>query len=79
MEQSSKANAVIQTALLGFFSVILYFLLYYFEEEIVVWTRQGGWYLIVPLIIAFLFTFVYGAFASHFWDLLGVKAKPLKK
>ena len=41
MEQSSKANAVIQTALLGLFSAMLYFLLYFFEQEIVIWSRQG--------------------------------------
>jgi hypothetical protein len=51
----------------------------YFEAPILNWSKQGGWYFIVPVIIAFIFSLVYGAFVSHFWDMLGVKAKPVKE
>ena len=29
----------------------------------------------VPILLALVFSFVHGAFTSHFWDVLGVKAK----
>ena len=77
--ETTKVKAVVQTVLLGILSATLYFLLYYFEEPILNWSRQGGWYTLVPLAIAFLFSLVHGGFTGHFWDVLGVKAKSIKK
>ncbi len=74
-----NTSALIQTVSLGIISATLYFLLYYFEEPILDWSKQGGWYFIVPLTIAFVFSLVHGAFTGHFWDFLGVKAKSVKK
>jgi len=68
-----------QVALWGITSVILYFLLYFFEESILESSKQGHWFFIVPIAIAFVFSLVHGTFTSHFWDLLGVKAKSIKK
>ena len=73
-----NTGAMLQTISLGIFSMALYFLLYYFNEPILDLSKQGGWYFIAFVAIAFLFSLVHGAFASHFWDLLGVKAKPVK-
>jgi hypothetical protein len=73
-----NTGAMIQTVSLGLFSMTLYFLLYYFNEPILDLSKQGDWYFIVFIGIAFLFSLVHGAFASHFWDLLGVKAKSVK-
>jgi hypothetical protein len=78
MAKTNQANAVIQTVFLGTISAILYFLLYYFSEPILSMSQQGGWYFIVPVIIAFVLSFVYGTFVSHFWDVLGVKAKSVQ-
>jgi hypothetical protein len=79
MARFTTTNALVQTLFWGFFSAILYFGLYYFEEPILNWTKEGGLYFIVPVIIAFLFSFVHGAFTTYFWDLLGVKAKSVRK
>jgi len=68
-----------QVALWGITSVVLYFLLYLLEEPILESSKQGHWYFIVPIAIAFVFSIVHGTFTSHFWDLLGVKAKSIKK
>lgn len=75
----SRTNAVIQTISLGALSATLYYSLYHFNEQILEWSKQGGWYFIVPITIAFIFSGVHGAFTGHFWDLLGVKAKTIKK
>jgi hypothetical protein len=79
MEKNSKTKILIQTLLLGSTSIILYVLLYYFEQSILDLSKQGGWYFIVPISMAFVFSIVHGAFTGHFWDLLGVKAKSVKK
>jgi hypothetical protein len=79
MAKTNQATAVIQMILLGLFSATLYFLLYYFEGPILEWSTQGGWYFMVPVVMAFVFSIVHGAFTGRFWDLLGVKAKSLKK
>ncbi|MDM8567131.1 hypothetical protein QUF74_15955 [Candidatus Halobeggiatoa sp. HSG11] len=75
----TTGKAVVQTTTLAIVSAFLYFLLYYFSVPIMNWSQQGGWYFLIPVVIAFIFSFVYGTFANHFWDMLGIKAKPVKK
>jgi hypothetical protein len=79
MEKNSKSKILIQTLILGSISILLYFLLYHYEQQILDLSKQGGWYFIVPISMAFAFSIVHGAFTGHFWDLLGVKAKSVKK
>jgi len=79
MAASGKTSALLQTLFWGIFSAMLYFVLYYFEEPILNWSKAGPLAFIVPVCIAFLFSFVHGAFTTYFWDLLGVKAKSIKK
>jgi hypothetical protein len=56
-------------------SIGLYSLLYAFEDSLLALSAQGGWLFIIPVAIAFLFSFVHGGFTAHFWDLLGIKAR----
>ncbi|EDN70466.1 hypothetical protein BGP_5104 [Beggiatoa sp. PS] len=63
---------------IGFTQCRALFLLYYFEEPILDWSKRGGWYFLVPISMAF-FSIVHGTFTGRFWDLLGVKAKSVKK
>jgi hypothetical protein len=67
------------TLLYGMVSCILYYLLYRFDTLILEYSKQGGWYFIVPLTIAFTFSIVHGNFTGRFWDLFGIKAKSTKK
>ncbi|MCK5719543.1 MAG: hypothetical protein KAH84_06275 [Thiomargarita sp.] len=75
----NRTNLLIQTILLGLFSAIFYFLLYYFNEPILELSTQGGWYFIIPVSIAFLFSFIHGAFTHYFWNVLGIKTKFIQK
>ena len=68
-----------QTILWGIVSALLYLLLYAFEESILDWSEQGGWFFLVPIATAFVFSLVHGTFTGYFWDVLGVKAKSVKK
>lgn len=78
MPKDSK-GALTKTVVFGVVSVFLYFLLYYFANDILAMSKQGRWYFIVPMAIAFVFSIVHGNFTGQFWDLLGVKAKPMKR
>lgn len=62
-------------ALFGLPSIGLYALLYAFEDRVLALSAEGEWMFLVPVTIAFVFSFVHGGFTAHFWDLLGIKAK----
>jgi hypothetical protein len=76
---SHEARTLVKTLLYGFASVALYFLLYSFADAIVALSRQGHWYFILPIAIAFTFSMVHGNFTGQFWDLFGIKAKQASK
>lgn len=74
----AKSKLFLQTLLLGAISALLYFLLYTFEDRILDWSGGfaiDGWYFLAPILIAFIFSAVHGVFTSHFWELLGIRAK----
>ena len=59
----------------GALSFTLYALLYAFEDTLVDFGHRGGWYFLVPVLIAFVLSYVHGSFTAHFWDFLGIKTK----
>ena len=65
--------------IMGVISITLYSLLYFFSAEIVSIAKETGsgqkGMFFIPIVIAMVFSLVHGAFTSHFWDVLGVKAK----
>ncbi len=76
--KTAKSKLFLQTILLGAISAVLYFLLYTFEDRIL--ERSGGfavdgWYFLAPILIALIISAVHGVFTSHFWELLGIRAK----
>jgi hypothetical protein len=57
-------------------SVLCYALLFVYEQEIMrAFTRTDGWYPVLPVAAAFLFSLAHGAFAGYFWDALGIQAR----
>lgn len=65
---------------LGLTSLFMYGMLYEFSNNlthIAQDTHAGHKTLFfVPIVIALVFSLVHGTFTSHFWDMLGIKAKP---
>ena len=60
----------------GTASCILYLLLYFHEAEVMrAFTRTDGLYPLLPVGAALLFSFVHGAFAGYFWDILGITGR----
>jgi hypothetical protein len=71
-----KANLP-KAAAFGAASITLYAILFLYSDELVEWarlTRQGDKiYFVIPIVIAFVFSYVHGAFTGYFWDVLGLK------
>jgi hypothetical protein len=63
----------------GIVSVGLYVALLGNQEVITAYFGKGGVYAFLPIITAFLFSFIHGSFTGHFWTVLGVEASKKKE
>lgn len=63
---------------LGAVVAVLYGLLFVYEEDVIRLCRMGGWMFLFPVGAAFVLSIFHGAFTGLFWDVLGVKAKPIE-
>lgn len=81
MASSSAATTAqnLRTILLGVVSLVLYIILFSNENAVLELSMTGGWGFLIPIAIAFLFSFVHGAFTGGFWDMLGLKAQTRKE
>lgn len=64
---------------LGLLSLGLYVALFAHEQTVLAWSVGRWWSFLVPLVIAFVFSFAHGAFTGAFWDAVGLKPRPPKK
>jgi hypothetical protein len=74
----SNQQSLLRTALLGAITLSLFALLLIEQRAIIELTSKGRWLFVVPVGIAFMFSFMHGKFTANFWDLLGIKAKHSK-
>ena len=74
-EEGRSLSALMKVAGMGAITLALYVLLFKNEATVLSVSSQGKWYFIVPIVIAFVFSFFHGDFTGRFWDYLGVKAK----
>lgn len=81
MSSESKASGSqnLRTIALGAVSLALYLLLFTNERAVLELSLAGGWGFMVPITIAFAFSFIHGAFTGGFWDMLGLKAQIRKE
>lgn len=74
----SHKKPIAATLLFGIASVVLYTLLLTNADLFVEWanrTREGEKSLfIIPVIVAFVFSYFHGHFTGHFWESLGLNA-----
>jgi hypothetical protein len=64
---------------MGIISIALYSTLLLKQDLINSTFAQGGWYALLPIITAFVFSYFHGGFTGHFWTVLGVEAARKKK
>ena len=65
--------------LMGVLSISLYVLLLSKQDVLNEYFGRGGMYAFLPIITAFIFSFVHGSFTGNFWTLLGIEAAKKKK
>ena len=76
-------SSLVKAVMYGAASLALYALLFLYADETVELarrTREGEkfWFL-VPIVIAFAFSLVHGAFTGAFWDAIGLRPADKKR
>ena len=57
-------------------SFLCYAMLFVYEKEVMrAFTRTDGWYPVLPVAAAFVFSLAHGAFTGYFWEALGIRAR----
>ncbi|MBF0094041.1 MAG: hypothetical protein HQL33_00310 [Alphaproteobacteria bacterium] len=74
-EVAAPSRGLGLTLLLGVVVVALYGGLYVWEKEILSLSIRGGWSFIIPIVVAFVFSYAHGTFTDRFWSALGLVAK----
>lgn len=67
--------AVIKAVVFGLASLAMYAALFLFEQPLLDAAKHGGWWVVLPVGIAFAFSTIHGSFTGHFWEACGLKAK----
>jgi hypothetical protein len=60
----------------GALSATLYVLLFLYADPIMAtFTRTDGFYWLLPVVMAFVFSLAHGAFTNYFWEVLGIRGR----
>ncbi|NWF74987.1 MAG: hypothetical protein HXY53_00195 [Nitrospirae bacterium] len=79
-KESVKKKKPVGTMLLtGVITVVLYAFLLLKQDMINNYFVRGGFYALLPIATAFIFSFFHGNFTSCFWTVIGVEAKKKKE
>ncbi|MBI5057430.1 MAG: hypothetical protein HZB61_12520 [Nitrospirae bacterium] len=78
-ESKVKKKPVGKMVFMGIISIGLYALLLSQQDFLNEVFGKGGAYAFLPIITAFLFSFVHGSFTGDFWTVLGVEAAKKRK
>ncbi len=64
---------------MGIVSIVLYGALLSNQDMVNGNFAKGGMYALLPIVTAFVFSFIHGSFTGHFWTVLGIEAARQKK
>ena len=64
---------------MGVVSIALYAALLLKQDIINSFFGRGGLYALLPIVTAFIFSFVHGSFTGNFWTVLGIEAAKKRK
>lgn len=76
---SNKKKPVGKMIVMGLISLALYTYLLTSQDMVNSTFAKGGWYALLPIVTAFVFSFVHGSFTGDFWTVLGIEAAKKKK
>jgi len=63
----------------GILSIALYAVLLSHQDLLNSMFGKGGIYAFLPIITAFVFSYIHGTFTGNFWTVLGIEAAKKKK
>lgn len=73
--KGQKKKPVMKMLIFGCISLTAYYFLITNQKLVTDTFTQGGWYAAYPIVTAFLFSFIHGAFASNCLSVFGIEAK----
>lgn len=74
-----KKRPVGKMILAGAVSAVLYWALLANQGTVNDYFSRGGLFALLPIAVAFVFSFVHGSFTGNFWTVIGVEAAKKKK
>jgi hypothetical protein len=78
-QSNTKKKPVGSMIVMGIISIALYTTLLLKQELLNSTFAKGGWYALLPVIMAFVFSYFHGSFTGSFWTVLGIEAARKKK
>jgi F0F1-type ATP synthase assembly protein I len=75
---STKKKPVGAMIVMGVISIALYATLLLKQDLVNSTFAQGGLYALLPIVTAFVFSYIHGSFTGHFWTVLGIEAAKKK-
>jgi hypothetical protein len=78
-QSTTRKKPVVAMIVMGIVSVALYATLLAKQDLVNSTFAKGGFYALLPIITAFVFSYFHGTFTGHFWTVLGVEASKKKK
>lgn len=74
-----KKKPIGKMVFFGAISIVLYVILLSKQGLINQYFGNGGLYAVLPIITAFIFSFIHGNFTGNFWTVLGIEAAKKNK
>jgi hypothetical protein len=71
----STKKPVGKMVLFGICSIIIYGAIFLFQGLITAYFTRGEIYTILPIVGAFVLSYVHGHFTGYFWTVLGIEAR----
>jgi len=79
MQSSNKKKPWASAAIYGGLSIFLYASLLLYQDTVIDYFGRGGLFALLPIAVAFLFSYVHGSFTGSFWSVIGIEASKRKE
>jgi F0F1-type ATP synthase assembly protein I len=78
-QSTTRKKPVGKLIVMGIISIALYSTLLLKQDLVTSNFAKGGLFALLPIVTAFIFSFVHGSFTGSFWTVLGIEASKKKK
>ncbi len=78
-QSATRKKPVGALIVMGIISIALYATLLLKQDWVNNTFAKGGVYALLPIVTAFVFSYVHGTFTGHFWTVFGIEAAKKKK